>query len=115
MGVPSNLLDQANKLNDHDRALLVAFLKGEAPGQLPSHGIRQILLNEVSPSCQPCTFPSSNVTFGRQEEKAGEGGMRYLEQIIFEINYQNGYAPSPILPQEVPPRLIHVRTGRGAS
>jgi len=68
--VPGNLLDQANKLSDTDRQLLVAFLNGESPGQLPTQGVRQILLNE--------------------EEKAGEGGSRYLEQIIFEINYQNG-------------------------
>lgn len=70
VGVPGNLLEQANRLSDRDRQLLVAFLKGESPGQLPTHGVRQILLNE--------------------EEKLGEGGARYLEQIIFEINYQSG-------------------------
>jgi hypothetical protein len=47
VGVPGNLLDQANRLSDRDRQLLVAFLKGESPGQLPTHGVRQILLNEV--------------------------------------------------------------------
>ena len=47
VGVPSNLLEQANRLNDKDRQLLVAFLKGEAPAQQPTQGVRQILLNEV--------------------------------------------------------------------
>jgi hypothetical protein len=48
VGVPGNLLEQANRLSDRDRQLLVAFLKGESPGHLPTHGIRQILLNEVT-------------------------------------------------------------------
>jgi hypothetical protein len=34
------------------------------------------------------------VPLGSQEEKAGEAGARYLEQIIFEINYQSGYHSS---------------------
>ncbi|KAL6067863.1 Caldesmon [Balamuthia mandrillaris] len=74
--LPTNLFDQANSLTPENKQVLLAFLSGQVLQQqqhsaaaLQANPIKQILLNE--------------------EEKQ-DNGTPYLEQIIFEINYQTG-------------------------
>lgn len=68
--LPNNLFDQANRLTESNRQILINFLSGQVMQAPDADAVRQILLNE--------------------EEKVNEVNGKYLEQIIFEINYSTG-------------------------